>query len=298
MKRIVVITYLLAIQFDCFSQRQEYGVSGGVMNYIGDLSPGVSMSEFKPSFGVFYRDNIKDFFAMRYSLNYGTVAGTDQNWQFNRRRNLHFYSDIYEVSSIAEINFVKFGWSKFVQPATFFFGVGVSMFKFEPKATYRSGEVLLRQYGTEGQYMRHSRTYLPVTWAIPVGVGFKLHLSEKMVLALESFWRRTGTDYLDDMSNGLYTTDDKGLPRYTGYPDKVDMSKFNQMPHLDQTMTTAQTRQLAIELSDRSSEGITDPAIGFAGKQRGNPLNKDWFITIGGTLSYRIVKVTCNKGSF
>lgn len=50
--------------------------------------------------------------------------------------------------------------------------------------------------------------YLPITWHVAAGLGFKFRLSKRFHLHLEAVLRYTGTDYLDDVS-GDY------LPYYT-----------------------------------------------------------------------------------
>lgn len=266
-------------------------MTGGLMNYVGDISPGLYKGGYHPSFGAFYKWHHDHYFISRFSFNYGSISGADKDLSYNKLRNLSFASNIYELSYMTEFNFVSHGYDKFTKVFTPYVCLGLSGFYFDPYTIYKNQTYELRKYGTEGQFLRHDGTYSRIDYAIPFGGGFKLHLSENFIIGIEMIWRRTGTDHLDDLGNGNYMQDAKGKYIYTGYPDlSWDMVKFNNVPKED--------RQISIALSDRSNEVNKDQNLSFRGKQRGNPYNKDWFMNFGITLSYKIVKYTCNKGNY
>ena len=75
------------------------------------------------------------------------------------------------------------------------------------------------------------------------------------------------------------------------YPKQTDLIKFNDQLTMDERLMT-------VNLYDRSGEINNDVNLSFEGKQRGNPNNKDWYYTIGVSLSYRVVKYSCKKGGF
>jgi len=280
LKRIIIYIALFTPLFTLAqikSDRHEWGVQGGMMNYMGDLSPGLKISQFHPQCGIFYRYNQSSYFAHRLGINYGNISGADSIWSFNRTRNLQFFSQIIEISGMTEFHFQKFGFDKFSHRFSPFFCLGFNMFYHEPKANYRASAYSLRPYGTEGQLLRHNSNYQRINWALPIGGGFKYFLNKNLVLGLECFWRKTGTDYLDDVSKF--------------YPKQTDLIKFNDQ----QTMAE---RMMTVNLYDRSGEINNDVNLSFEGKQRGNPNNKDWYYTIGVSLSYRVVKYSCKKGGF
>jgi len=283
LKKAVLYIILLApvcVLAQIKSDKHEWGVQGGVMNYLGDLSPGMKMSQFHPEFGAFYRFNHSSYFASRLGVNYGNISGADSIWDFNRTRNLQFFSQILEVSGMSEFHFQKFGFDKFSHRFSPFFCLGFNVFYFEPKTNYRATAYALRPFATEGQLLRHNSNYQRINWALPLGGGFKVFLNKNFVLGLECFWRKTGTDYLDDVSSF--------------YPKQSDLVKFNDQRTLDERLMT-------VSLYDRSGERNDmngNKNLSFEGKQRGNPNNKDWFYTIGVSLSYRVVKYSCKKGGF
>ena len=60
----------------------------------------------------------------------------------------------------------------------------------------------LQPLGTEGQYSSQypeKDPYQLIQFAIPVGIGFKVSLSEKFSMAIEYGLRKTFTDYIDDV---------------------------------------------------------------------------------------------------
>ncbi|MBI3235419.1 MAG: hypothetical protein HYZ42_15515 [Bacteroidetes bacterium] len=290
MNKLFIIILLATVPLVSSSQTHEFGIHVGMMNYIGDISPQVNTAEFHPTFGGFYKWNHNPFFISRFSFNYGSVSAADKAFTYNRIRNLSFNSEIYELSYMTEFNFQPHGYDKFKNEFTPFVALGVSGFYFNPYAEYRNQSYELRKYGTEGQFLRHTGTYTKFDYAIPFGGGVKLHMSKNIILAIETIWRHTATDHLDDVGSGNYMQNDKGQYVYTGYPDPWDMNKFNDIK--------PDYKPTAIALADRSGEVNKETNISYRGKQRGNPYNKDWYFSLGFTLSYKIIKVTCNRGGF
>jgi hypothetical protein len=290
MKKYILCIHFSVLSFLLGAQTHEFGIHGGVMNYVGDIAQYVNTQEFNPTFGAFYKYNHSKFFLSRFSFNYGSVAAKDVYTSYNKIRNLSFASNIYEMSYMTEFNFQPHGFDRFSNEFTPFVAIGLSGFYFNPYTVYKNQTYELRNYGTEGQFLRHSSTYTKFDYAVPFGGGFKLHMSKNIIFAIETIWRKTATDHLDDLGNGNYMQDANGKYIYTGYPDSWDMTKFNDI--------NKDMRATSIALSDRSGEVRPEGNMSFKGKQRGNPYNKDWYFTIGATLSYKIITYTCNKGGF
>src|SRR5262249_33712591 len=93
---------------------------------------------------------------------------------------------------------------------------------------------------------------------IPFGFGCKFNLSSKWLLGWEVGFRRTYTDYLDDVSKT--------------YPD------FKAIGELQ-----------AMTFSDRSGEVNGGKYLAVPGDTRGNPQDKDWYIFSGISLALRII---------
>jgi len=137
--------------------------------------------------------------------------------------------------------------------------MGISMFYFNPKAREKPGRewIELQPLGTEGQGLAEfpDRQHYSLTgFAIPMGVGLKFALSDKINLGAEIGMRKTFTDYLDDVSSTY--AGDKLLLEYG--------------------------KESTLFFSNRSG---TPKESGAA---RGNPDQDDWFILGGFTISVNL----------
>lgn len=265
---------MLGVWPEATAQKYEYGVFLGGSNYFGELAPKIVMKESHAAYGLFYRNNYSPFFSLKTGFYYGSISGSDQNFEFNKPRNLSFRSDIIEASSQLEFNFRPFGLEMFAKNFSSYVFAGFAVFYHQPQAFYNGQWVNLRPLGTEGQLLRHSATYSDVAVALPFGGGFKWNISKHWAGSFELGFRRTTTDYLDDVSRS--------------YPNLDHLRKYNNI--------NPQDLNTAVALSDRSGEISKEGNLTSEGDQRGNPRNKDWYIMGGITLSYRIVTNRCHSG--
>ncbi|MDP3930183.1 MAG: DUF6089 family protein [Bacteroidota bacterium] len=244
---------LLLLLFLCFNllsqaQKTELGIQLGAGTYYGDLAPSVSFNETHPAGGIFIRRNLNNTWAFKTELNRYTVSGNDNNFAYNAARNLSFQSHINEAAMLIEFNYLKYGPYVLDKKYTSYVYVGVAGFQYNPQAQLRGVWYDLSDYRTEGV------SYSKLAMAIPFGIGFKYMASKKFAFECQVGFRRTFTDYLDDVS--------------TVYPDVV--ARFEQSGLIGATLT------------DRSieKEGIPSYKLGY---KRGDPNTKDWYMsfTIG-----------------
>lgn len=263
MKKFLWLFIFLAGAFCMSGQKQEMGLLGGVSSYKGELNPVLLDSRFfSPAAGVFYRYNVNRFFSAKTSVYYGKIKGDDNlsDKDFNKNRNLNFYSELLDVSVTSEFNFFPYeiGSSKF--PFTTYIFSGIGLFKFNPKTEYQGLVEELQPLGTEGQgttgYPDH-HVYALTQFCIPMGIGMKLNLGKFMAVGFEFGARYTFTDYIDDVS-GTY---------------------------VDKRVLSSENGPVSAALSDRSLS--KDAKIGGL---RGNPDNNDWYFFSGLTLFFRLDK--------
>jgi len=252
-----VIHTLCAQRF--FNGKREMGIFIGGSNYQGDIAPKVVWNNTGIAFGPFFRYNFNPYVCYRVQASYGKIQGADSNFAPQANRNLSFHSDIIEASQSFEFNFHRFGINVLDKDFTPFLSLGLSVFYFNPKADYGVGTHSLRKLHTEGQ----KRSYSTLQVAVPIGFGFKYNLSRNCVAGVEGVWRRTFTDYLDDVKGN--------------YPD------FKQQQD--------QYGDLSAELSHRETALGKTPYRG--GTQRGDQHLRDWYFFLGFTLSYRFTPVIC-----
>jgi len=249
---------------EVIAQRNELGLFFGGSYYIGDLNPSRQFAMTSIGVGAIYRYNFTDHLSLRANGFWGNVAGDDAIVKYNEIRNLHFRSNILELSLQGEVNFLPFEPGDLKTLSTPYIFGGAGIFRFNPQAEWDGVWYNLRPLGTEGQgsdlypdrkpYSLTSHNYL-------FGVGFKFNITRQFTGALEWGMRRTGTDYLDDVS--------------TTYPDPTVFGQDSR----------------AIELYDRSLENRGEN-IGF---QRGNPNNNDWYSFAGFILTFRIKNFSWQK---
>jgi hypothetical protein len=182
---------------------------------------------------------------------------------YDKERNLSFRSSVLDFSGQLELNFLPYftGSSKFAFSPYIF--TGLSVFSYNPQAEYQGEWYDLQPLGTEGQGTTaypSRQTYSLTQVAIPFGIGVKYSLTDLLCLGAEWSFRKTFTDYLDDVS--------------TTYVDPVQLE--------------AEKGEVAAALSNRSLGTPGEPPI-EPGKARGNSATRDWYSFAGITLTMKIV---------
>jgi hypothetical protein len=187
---------------------------------------------------------------IRGEFSWVTLSGSDANSDNEGRvkRNLSFTSSNYDFNVSAVINLFEQGGRFYQRPAFNVYGIiGIGGLYFNPKAELNGTTYALAPLHTEG--VSYSR-FTPI---IPFGAGVKIKVTPFFNLALEAAWRKTFTDYIDDVS--------------TKY---VDNSTF--------------TDPIAKQLADRR------PEIGLPnfkpGTKRGDSTHKDAYMLFSVRLEY------------
>lgn len=240
-----------------YEPNQEFGILGGTGYYVGDLNK-MHFNNIRAAGGITFRKNFDRRFSFKSSALYTNVYADDANSSddINKNRNLHFKSDIIELSGQIEFNFLPYETGNALYPFTPFVFTGVSLFNFNPRAEASDGQwYALQELGTEGQgttEFPNRKKYALTQMSIPFGGGVKIGISDDLNIIIEYGLRKTFTDYIDDVSTA-----------YAGLPSEFD--------------------NVTIELSDRSLDGPQQ-----AGVARGDETNKDWYSFAGVTLSFRI----------
>ncbi|MCG9880843.1 MAG: DUF6089 family protein [Bacteroidia bacterium] len=243
------------------AQKTELGLHVGASTYYGDLAPTVSYNESHPAGGIFLRRNFNNTWALRTELNRYTVSGNDKNFDFNANRNLNFQSHINEAAVVLEFNFLKYGPYVLDKKHTSYVYVGVAGFQFNPQGYLRGTWYDLSDYRTEGV------SYSKLAMAIPFGIGYKYMASKKFAFECQLGFRRTFTDYLDDVS--------------TVYPDV--QTRFEESGLIGATLTDK-----SIELN-----GLPSYKLGY---KRGDPNTKDWYMSFTIGCSMRLnTKTKCAR---
>lgn len=242
-----------------FPGRYQIGLQIGGSNYHGDLAAEIVPAETNIMFGAFVKRNNSKNYSMSLQFSYGQISGTDENFENYHWRNLDFYSDIFELSWQHEINFRPYGVNINDYRGTPYLFTGISMFAFNPKSEYNGEELVLRKLGTEGQNLADGpKKYKLIQPALILGMGYKYNLTSKIEIGLKVGFRKTWTDYLDDVS--------------AEYPDY--------------TLLSAQNGDATANMSHREIELGFEPVR--SGTMRGDPSLKDWYVFGGVTVALRL----------
>jgi len=247
------------------SAQMEVGLMAGASNYQGDLAPestGASFGQTHAAFGGFFRYNITNHITARLNVFYGTLSGDDakaeSNWR--KERNLSFRTRVLEAGLTCEYNILgyqPYNYEKVFSPYIF---AGITGFRYNPEAYYDNRWIELQPLGTEGQGLPdRPEQYSRVSFAIPFGFGVKYAINDKWNVGLEAGFRKTFTDYLDDVST-----------EYVAYNELL-----------------VGNGELAAALGNRTGEYLgTEPVSVATGTGRGDSEDDDWYFIGGITLSY------------
>lgn len=254
--RISAFILLVASMTSSAQTYKSYNWSGNVYigpsNMMGDLGG----SNFIGSRGIFDYDlkanrlagglgiNLHSGGSFSFGLNflvtrlYGDDALSDQDFQV--QRNLCVRTDLLEADLLVEYR----PFSRSSGFNRFYIYSGVGGIYYQPKAEFNDDWYKLRELGTEGQFLPNGAgPYSELDVVIPYGLGYKFRLGKSTSLVLDLGFRKTFTDYLDDVS--------------TVYADPVEMQLSSNTP------------PPAVDLADRSAAGMP------VGSMRGNPDKTD-----------------------
>lgn len=230
----------------------------GPTTYFGDLNPDYDFSHPGIGGGLIGKYIFNERIGLKFGANYLYVHGNDlwHDNDFQQTRGLNFHSNVWELGTELEFNFFPFDPGARDRFFTPFLSAGFGLFKFEPKATYEGNTQKLRMLGTEGQNI--GEEYPSTRFAGLLSGGLKYALNSRWILSLTVSTRILSTDYLDDVS--------------TTYPDLIVLES----------------------LRGNEARIFSDPTLSsYAGKQRGDSVNKDSYNYIGIGLTYFFGGLIC-----
>ena len=255
MIRIILFICLMFNVHSSSAQRHLYlGWQTGGINYQGemqDISFSFTGMHLSAGGGIFLQ--LDDHWVVGSEFIRGNLSGRDAELQGNsnnQTRNLSFNTELWELSGQLRYRLYS---GDLVPVIPYGFG-GLALFHVDPWAVDALGErQKLYPLSTEGQGLPQYPERAPHRTnrvSIPFGAGLEFRLGRWFRLDIETMFRKTFTDDIDDVSYD--------------YPDPA-------------ILLTARGPK-AVELSYRGDEvpgGILTYPI--PGTQRGNPLRDDWY---------------------
>lgn len=269
---ILFILFWLFYTVSVAQYQTDFGINIGASNYLGEIGGKEStrrdfifdmkLQQTKPSFGCFFRHRFNESYGITSTLTFARIGGTDAITEnpARRERNLSFFNTITELSIRGEYYFYTIHdvgnhgryWVN-VRPYAF---LGLGIFHHAPKTFYKGNVYNLRPLKTEGEL----KPFSLLSASIPIGIGFYFTFKNRYRFSFEMAYRKTFTDYLDDIST-----------------DFASASQLNS--------------ELAVELANRNDEinpenAEVNPNNYTPGNKRGNPADKDAFLTTHLGISY------------
>ncbi len=270
-------------EYSSWEGTREFSFHAGLTSFLGDLggtrgkgqpfSKDLNGISFRPHMGISYGIYPKKWLKVMATANYTTITGADSviktkvAQSYGRyMRNLSFRSRVEEFSVTGEIYPIqiinKTHRETLLKP---FVGTGIGIFHFNPKAELNGQWVALKPLRLEGQGFTEypqSKPYSLVQFYIPLTFGFKYRLDDQMSVAFSTTFRKTFTDYLDDVSK-VY----------------IDPALFN-------TYLPKEYALLATQLYYRGN----NPALPKPGKPRAYSERADSYTSLFFSFSYNLGK--------
>ncbi|SHI31375.1 Outer membrane protein beta-barrel domain-containing protein [Hymenobacter daecheongensis DSM 21074] len=259
-----------------FSKRKQYnsvGVSLNAMNYFGDIVPKASIPSLRfaatrPNIGVNLTHRFTPRISARVALAYGRITGDDSkaadkndaDARFRYHRNMNFRNDLVEASAVGVFDLIA-NRNNYIKRPDFvpYVFAGVAVFHHNPKGLVGPNTSNLEQgtYVNLQPLQTEGISYSLTQVSIPFGGGVRYKLNRSFDIGLEIGWRKTFTDYLDDVSQ-VYIEDSK--------------------------LTSPAAKYFGRGIT-RTDDG-TFINFNSPGEMRGKGNEKDWYIVTGVNLNY------------
>lgn len=248
-----------------FDKSREFGIIAGTAYYLGEVNPNNHFgTRLKFSGGLSYRNNISKRWTVKASMLYGQVEAWDADskdpWIVNR--NLNFLNQFWEGSLQWELNYTDYQIGNKNHNLSPYLFAGFGYFSMKPQGNWEGNLYELQPLGTEGQGMiGGAERYKTGGLIIPYGVGFKFNLFAVVGMSVEWGFRKTWTDYFDDIST----------------------------QYIEPNLLENENGDLAATLADQSLVK-SGPGATNSGMQRGDPGRKDTYSFALISLNIRLNK--------
>jgi len=295
------LIFFLVLPLIYFSQtriRYKYEILGGIgtTNFFGDLGGAnqvgthllkdYDLKATRPLISVGGRYRPHRRYAFKAMLEMAVVAGKDSYTKdiYRQNRNLSFSSPIIELSAQAEYYFIGEKRTNLYRISgvkgkkkrkyTMYAFTGIGAFFYNPTAKYDGKRYSLRKYHTEGQGLPGgAKKYSNFNMCIPIGLGYNYLIDRRWSLGAEIGFRKTFTDYIDDVSGTYY----------------------------DKTLLQQNYGDIAVALADPSLGTIptaTMPNGDGTGAQRGETKYKDAYVFLEFNVNYKFTKKRRTRSKF
>lgn len=204
-KKTIILLFILS-QINILAQpkRHEIGAFIGTAYYMGDLNNSKLFYMPSPAFGILYRYDINSRYALKLTGTYATLRGDDSKSEntYQKQRAHSFSTRITEVSPMIEFNFLPFYAASRQEYYSLYVTAGVGILFMQSPSSF------------------------PIHPVIPFGLGFKYGVNKRIVIAAEWTYRKTFTDYIDQLPPDEYGTSGGSTVKQRSYDNSKDWYSF------------------------------------------------------------------------
>ncbi len=280
MRRILILLLLSAAISAGAQYQYDYGIKLGAANYLGDIGGknlqrrdyfyDMHLGQTRYAVGAYVRYKFSKRLAISANFDHLLIQDADMYSTYipRRTRNLNFRNRMFEVGARAELTLWydnDVGNRGFYNPDYKLYAfAGVAGYYSNPQGrlVYDPADSLvenpgdlqpgdyvdntwynLRKYKTEGA------SYSNFGFAIPVGIGMYFTFNKEWRIGWEICWRKTFSDYLDDVST------------YYNKPEPSNEEDY----------------ALALGLQSQTYQGLLDDQNQLLKAEDGNPVYDDIF---------------------
>ena len=179
-------------------QMYEAGISLGGSNYVGDIGRTTYLYPNKVAGAAFFKYNLNPRMALRATYSFLPIEANDldADTDLRRDRELSFSNTINELAVGLEYNFYEYDISTTGKTWTPYILLEIAAFNYQ----------YISQEPTPGQYVYDKKNSI----SVPFGVGFKSKLIGPLAFSLETKFRYTFEDNLDDTSGAISNSSLRG----------------------------------------------------------------------------------------
>lgn len=205
---IILLGFTSIFVFGQAQRKAVYYVGSGVITYFGDLTDRINFSYLNPVARAGAGFYLKNFLQIKGEYTWGRIEADDQDANDLGRvfRDLRFRNNISELSLTLHADIIpdkEFrGPYTRVGHFTPYVTAGLAAFYHNPKGLYEGEWHPLQPLGTEGQLIGGNEMGPYSRWqiSVPLGLGISYRFERFFLANLEISYRKTFTDYLDDVS--------------------------------------------------------------------------------------------------
>lgn len=268
------------------------GMNVGMTDLWGDVGTNAAIDHYgnsgyfdKVNFmgGLFGRYTFHPSFSVRMMLNYGSFYATDRwnedgvkgdglaegsDYVQRYLRGQTAKATIVEASVLAEYKPFRFNIEgRAYRRGQFYVAAGIAAFHYTPYSTVAGGPTFVKTYdlslegqGWGGNYPKKPGRIQP---AIPLAIGYRWDIGERLNLGIEYMYRMTLFDYLDGVS-GKYVS---------AFEYEQNLSPGDAI--------------LAQQIADKT-QYFNNALSNKPGTLRGNPGNNDAYSTLTITFAFKV----------